>query len=391
MQQDGKMQLFKNVLLMQNTANSTNLQIQVFLMLVGLIHWPNHFQGACRCMQLKVPADACMHPASSTLYSFGLRSSSSHSQLGSEIFVLALLFPAAGKLKSLAGSCAILTDGTIACIEDSFMNYPLTAPPVGLSGVKSLSFSTWHACAIRTDESLVCWGTAIRGSLRPTPSGFNKVLAVDTNHGTVYTEYGDKSGYEPWTCALAMSRDVKCWGNYGGDGQNPSPFELLLASDVVTLGTSSYPGRHPCFVKSDKIVDCGYGYKSSWGNVTKVCMSERYIVALRGDGTMACNDLFSEASGAFRCTSGVTSETNVAELCCGLYYICIRRRDGTVACWGSYTNWTQNVLQVPSGLNDARSLHCDKSNPCVIRANGAVACWGYRGWAEKANSFFNSL
>jgi alpha-tubulin suppressor-like RCC1 family protein len=132
-------------------------------------------------------------------------------------------------------SCALIDDGSVRCwgfgasgrtghgntdnIGDD--EAPSTAGPVDIGGkATQIAVGNSHACALREDGSLVCWGNGARGQLgygnedsvgddeAPASAG-----AVDV--GGKVTEVaagGDR------TCVVLDGGTVRCWGHNRGEG-----------------------------------------------------------------------------------------------------------------------------------------------------------------------------
>ncbi len=124
-----------------------------------------------------------------------------------------------------AFTCARTTDGSVWCWGDNsegqLGNGTLTSSsvPVPVSGlgdgVAQISAGLTHACAVKTDGSLWCWGTNFRGKLgdgtltdRPTPV---QVTALGTS--VLQASVGPHQ-----TCARSADDLITCWG-YNADGQ----------------------------------------------------------------------------------------------------------------------------------------------------------------------------
>jgi len=154
--------------------------------------------------------------------------------------------PAAGQLMAPAGafvsvssgffsSCAIDRSGNIACwgageasddpkasCMGSNYNLGQATPPSGT--FRSVSVGANHACAVKTDGTVACWGAGTQDSdctaledpncrqSRP-PAGTFAQVSVGSLH----------------SCAMTADRKVKCWGYPGsgmGDGRLTPPAEF---------------------------------------------------------------------------------------------------------------------------------------------------------------------
>jgi len=113
------------------------------------------------------------------------------------------------------------TDDTQAMCAEAPYNYGQAAPAGGQ--FRSVSVSTRHACGVKLDGSVACWGAGTtdectldvnwncRQSL-PPPGEFEQV-AVGLTH----------------SCAMTAERKVQCWGNNGtepgGRTETPAVFQ----------------------------------------------------------------------------------------------------------------------------------------------------------------------
>ncbi|MDP1619812.1 MAG: hypothetical protein Q8M12_02335, partial [bacterium] len=127
-------------------------------------------------------------------------------------------------------TCALKNDGTVFCwgsnsygqLGDNSTTQRLVpvqvvgAGGVGmLSGVRQIVASQTHTCALKTDDSVFCWGSNSYGQLgdntitqKNTPV---QVLGVD-GVGTLADISQVTVGWSH-TCALKSDNSVFCWGN----------------------------------------------------------------------------------------------------------------------------------------------------------------------------------
>jgi hypothetical protein len=128
--------------------------------------------------------------------------------------------------------CGILLDGTVNC----FGRYPV--PPT-TGQFKSVVHGVWggvHACGVRLDDTLFCWGT---GGLQSPPSGTFK--AVDSDYDTICAIRSDDklscwqegrptvppsaSSFRSISlasrCGLRTDGELECWDNVGHSGRSP--------------------------------------------------------------------------------------------------------------------------------------------------------------------------
>jgi alpha-tubulin suppressor-like RCC1 family protein len=95
----------------------------------------------------------------------------------------------------LTRECGVLTNGTLVCTIAGAPAGTFTSVRVGPS----------HACALRTDGTLACWGDNTQGQSTPPAGTF---VAVDV---------GDAH-----TCAIRTDGSLACFGA-NASGQAPPP------------------------------------------------------------------------------------------------------------------------------------------------------------------------
>ena len=76
-------------------------------------------------------------------------------------------------------SCAIKTDGTIACWGNNNSGQ-LNNVPSGTYTAISAGFS--HTCAIKTDGTLACWGDNTHSQLTNIPAGTFRAISAGDDH-----------------------------------------------------------------------------------------------------------------------------------------------------------------------------------------------------------------
>lgn len=134
---------------------------------------------------------------------------------------------------------ALKTDGTVVAWGSNGSNQ--TNVPAGLSGVVAVAASERLSVALKADGTVVRWGTTFTGAV-PFPAGLNNVAAIATSGGSIHA------------LALKTDRTVVAWG--GNDlGQATVPTDL---NDVVALATAR---NFSLALKSD-------GSVVAWGSTT---------------------------------------------------------------------------------------------------------------------------
>ncbi len=113
-----------------------------------------------------------------------------------------------------AHSCAIRTDGELACWGDDTSGQ-LDEIPTG--EFLAVSAGGAHTCAIRVDGTLACWGDDSSGQLDEIPTG----------------EFHSVSAGGAHTCAVRTSGEVVCWGDNGHGQSHPLMAQAELPRGVI--------------------------------------------------------------------------------------------------------------------------------------------------------------
>ena len=209
----------------------------------------------------------------------------------------------------------------------------------------AVSAGMWHSCGLRADGSVTCWGA----------SNFEATEAPDGEFVQVSTGL--------WhSCGLRADGSVTCWGS-NDDGQLTPPEEPLQS---VTAGE-----RHTCGIRADDTVLC-WGHNESGqsdapqGEFSSVSAGRRHTCGVRLDGTVTCwgNEWFAQAeelpAGTF------------IQVSAGAYHSCGLRTDKTIVCWGFDA---LDRLSSPDGQFSAVSA--GGAHSCGVRTDGFGVCWGY--------------
>jgi alpha-tubulin suppressor-like RCC1 family protein len=183
---------------------------------------------------------------------------------------------------------------------------------------KALSVGGSQACALRADDTAVCWGARYDGATGAPADRFAELASGGFNH-----------------CGLRLAdRSIACWGLY-------APFWMpqLPRAPIAGIGIGTF---HLCVVvASDGHVACVGGHTGPPG----------YEDPGEAD----------PPPGAFKTVTAGWSHT------------CAIRFDDTVACWGE-ESWTGKT-QPPAGA--FAQIAAGQEHTCGLRVGGAVVCWGF--------------
>ncbi len=221
--------------------------------------------------------------------------------------------------------------------------------PAGLSNVVSLASGSHHALALKSDGTVVVWGSG-GNVVTNVPSSVSNVVAIT-------------AGFEV-SFALRGDGKVIGWGN--GRGTEIVPSGL---SNVVAIAT-----HHA--LKAD-------GTVVAWGNDLRGPSSvpaglEQVVaiadtgfnggIALKEDGTVCAWDW--NGNILLDLPPGLVNVTAIARG--GSHYLALKS-DGTVVAWGNNTYGQTNV---PEGASNIVSIAAGGAHNLALKADGMVIAWG---------------
>ena len=197
-----------------------------------------------------------------------------------------------------------------------------------------------HSCALRTDGTIACWGEAggnPDNGITQVPAGTYKAITARYDY----------------SCALSVAGAITCWGEhavatrgmpfegfrlvYPGGGPPPSTIKVLPRSgaDVKTITAEGDTGDFFRFARAE--LGAGFRMFAAEGRTLPaaggfiwltgpdfkaITAVEGRTCALRDDSTIACwginNERFRPPSGTYRAIGRT----------------CALRDNGTLACWG---------------------------------------------------------
>ena len=246
-------------------------------------------------------------------------------------------------------------------------NNPLPSAVPGLADAVQISAGYYHACALRADGSVWCWGSNGNGQLGPnvalgafssTPvqvplTGPITMLAAGWFHTCAYRASG---GTGPATY---------CWG-YNSNGQLGNNTTTQSATPVQAMTT--YTLRSLAAGGYFTIAATNDGHILSWGSNANGQL---------GDGSKTDHWLPTNSYGV----------ATVQQVVGGYGHSCALRADGTAQCWGSNTYGQLGDATTVDHLNPApiaavipgplKQLTAGTYHSCGRTTDGRVFCWGY--------------
>jgi hypothetical protein len=205
-----------------------------------------------------------------------------------------------------------------------------------------------HACALRKDDKVSCWGYAGRGALGDGHVDEEKPAVV-----AGLASVAQIAGASTHACAVTKSGAAYCWGRNGsgelGDGTKRS-----RAAPVRVAGVD---------------------------DATQIDIAADTACAIKKSGAVVC---WGKPSGAQRKPVVVAGVNDAVAIAVGLEDSCVVRRSGAVACFVNERP-SLGVRAVP-GISDAVGVATNGAASlggpippaqlvCALRRGGDLACW----------------
>lgn len=271
-------------------------------------------------------------------------------------------------------ACALRSDGTVACWgsnqwgqlgSDSPVRNSKPIPVPGLNDAIAVSAGTENTCAIRADRSVACWGANEWGELgngTTTPSLAPVAVTGLRNVAQISVQ---------WTnaCARTMDGAVSCWGanDYNVLQLGEEPMTLLSRPKIQNLPIT-IPG-----ISNVSEVEVGFGTLCTRSTSAGTTCWGANPYGQIGDGRPISESAPARVVGL-----------DAVEISLGANVHCARKADGSVLCAGSNefgqlgngTKVDSNVFVPVVGLSNVVEISAGLSYACARKADGSVACWG---------------
>lgn len=261
----------------------------------------------------------------------------------------------------------------------------LTLDSVAGVSVPPLSAGEDHACAVKSDGSLFCWGNNDSGQLglNSTSTAYYPAQVHGLDDTGYLTDIIQSAAGSDHTCALKSDGTVYCWGYnwYGqlGDGTQTTRYMPVQVhgednngylTDVVEVSAGE---QHSCALKSDGTVYC-------WG-----------MLWPGQSGSSGENNYFFTPESVLA-PSGVENLSGIEQISSGYNHACGISNSHEIYCWGNNSygqlgdgtttaSGLRMSIKVKSsdGLSDfssAKNVEGGYAHTCTVTTDGAAYCWG---------------
>ncbi|HEY0906526.1 MAG TPA: hypothetical protein VGE17_04945, partial [Methylophilus sp.] len=330
-------------------------------------------------------------------------------------------------------SCGLKNNGSIWCwglggsgeLGDGTNTNRLTPvrESTNATNWRNVSAGANHTCAVKTDNTLYCWGAGGFGRLG---TGNTSSQASPTRESLNETTWGSVEAGDYHTCGTQTDGTAGCWG-LGTSGQigNGNTVNSSVALQESSLSTNwaliKAGGSQTCGVKTNGSLWCwgyngqgqlGNGNNTSQSNPTResgnatnwksVTTNNNNTCAVKTNGTLWCWGInsYGQVNGNNLGTSSntpfqeITGATNWDTVISGNEHVCATKTDGALYCWGNnssgalgteiYQDSYFTPRYEPSSFNWAQvSTASDYS--CGIKTNGTLWCWGANDYGQHGN------
>ncbi|KKT37817.1 MAG: Regulator of chromosome condensation RCC1 [Parcubacteria group bacterium GW2011_GWA1_44_13] len=306
-------------------------------------------------------------------------------------------------------TCAAKSDGTAYCW--GYNNYgqlgnntttnistPVQVLGVGgsgfLTGVSAISAGASHTCALKSDETVFCWGqNNVSGQLgdNTTTTSLTPVQVLGVGGSGFLTGVSAISAGASHTCAVKSDGTAYCWGEAANyqlghysftDSYTPAQVHGVSNVGFLTgVSAISAGDNQTCAVKTDGTAYC-------WGLGT---------FGRLGDNTTTQRSTPVQVHGV----SNVGFLAGVAKITTDAAFSCAAKSDGTAYCWGyngygqlgDNTTTQRNTPVQVHGVSDVGFLTdvsmifsagdtTTPSQTCALKTDGTAYCWGYNGFGQ---------
>ena len=264
--------------------------------------------------------------------------------------------------------------------------------------VQQISSGDNHTCAVKTNETAVCWGSGLEGSIgNGSLSNANRaveVVDVDGSSDALLSQIVHISAGGDHTCAVKEDGKAFCWGKgsggrlgYGGTTSSPTPKAIGSVEVRDKMKSGFLVNRistgldHTCALKSNGTVSC-------WGQQSSGRL---------GNNITRQGSVFKDVPIQVVGVDGTGTFDSVLQLSLGGRHSCALRGEN-VFCWGhggkgqlgytalkSEASNTGSPLQVvgtdflsdsDAKLTDIVQVSGAGDHNCAVKSNGKVVCWG---------------
>lgn len=284
-------------------------------------------------------------------------------------------------------SCAVRATGEVLCWGSTDPTGANLTPPQptpaaidGLTGVVAIALGSGHACALQSNGALLCWGVNGRGQLGLGMTGGRVDLPAQVSG------FGPGSGVvaiaagRTHTCAVKSDQSVYCWGDNQlgalGDGTTT---DRSMPTLVATLGAGSGTTQ----------ISAGDGYScAARNNGAAMCWGTNGAGQLgNGSRTASLVPVYALGLGSAAVGTGVYLSHACARTSGGAMFCWGGNSNGQLGD-GTLTDRLIPVTPLTLGVGEGAGVDAiavGGGHSCARKNTGAVVCWGQNQTGQLGN------
>lgn len=269
-------------------------------------------------------------------------------------------------------ACAVRVNGTVGCwgldtdgaLGNGRPDVPHETPVTvrGIHDATDVALGAGYSCALRRTGGVACWGV---GEWEP-------VTMAGIHGARQLVVAGD------WVCAVLEDHTAGCWLARAPEQEGPISVTWYGGRLVTPVALGQVRELRAnrdgalCAIKTNGIMRCARptpGLKATGadpGPVDDVALGPGNWCAVQL-GHVTCGDF------AHNPSSEVTGLTDARRVAIAQYGSCAVRSTGAVDCWGDFGGYKLTTI---TGIDDAVDIVANARQMCALKQTGAVACWG---------------
>lgn len=265
-----------------------------------------------------------------------------------------------------------------------------------------LAQSALHACAVRQDGAVYCWGYNPGGFLGDGSSAdrFAPTEVADLRNATAVAVGSAVSRHH--SCAILADRTLRCWGDnllgQVGDGttiDRTSPVPVVGLSNVTAVSAG---GTDTCAIANSEVWCWGARYDSTpsriggLASVAEIAVGEGHACALLSSGRIFCwgrNDMGQLGNGTTTDSAAPVEAMGFADaehITAAGMRSCALMSTGGVRCWGQDYGSSASAI---AGIGVALEIASGLTHTCALVSDRTVRCWGSNGFGELGDGTTN--
>lgn len=223
-------------------------------------------------------------------------------------------------------TCWLQTTGQVHCMGGKWGKQPAQLTTLGSDNTQ-LVVGNHHACVLKRDGTLWCWGSWACGELAAEADPA-KVTAFEYSYINVWTAA---------TLACAQRTDGAIW--CCGDDWGRTALQAPVGTDVVEVAMST----NACARKANGVVLCGTSLKDvkpvAVDSVVQMAISRDAACVRKADGSVWCwgknaRGVLGTGGGDSAQPVKVAGTVPFVDLAGGMQHFCARDGMGSLYCWG---------------------------------------------------------